>query len=338
MDDIATTQRLVQDNQTDSYGVFGEVTVDITDQTGLLVGGRYSYDKKEYFGITDAEGPLAFLFLDAGRVEAGIGDHWDDFSGKISLTHHFSDNIMAYGSLATGYKSGAFNAEPSSADAVNAVDPEYVTTYEAGMKMDLLRDSLRLNLTLFQSDYEDIQSTFVNQQAVAVAANVGEAEIKGYEVEGQAYFTPNLYLQFAFADYEHEYTDFSRGEGDSGVDVAGNPVQNAPDWTATVALNYDIVLSSGAEITLRGDYRGTGEIATYFDETSPQSIRPSVAVFNATVKYTAANARWSTAIWGRNLGNEEEVVTIGPKVALFDGRSRAYGPPRTYGLTLEYSF
>lgn len=338
MDAIATTQFLIQENELDSYGVFGEVTYDFTDQTSLLVGGRYSYDKKDYYGITDAEGAISFFFIDGGRVESDIDDSWDDFSGKVSLTHHFTDTIMAYGSVATGYKSGAFNAEPASADAVNAVDPEYVTTYEIGAKMDLLDDHLRLNITVFQSDYEDIQSSFTTGTAVTVAKNVGEAEIEGYEIEGIAYFTENLSLQFAYADYDHEYTEFSRGDGDTGEGIVGNPIQNAPDWTATVALNYDIQLDSGAEITLRGDYRGAGEITTRFDDTDPSSIKPSVDMFNAVAKYTSTDMDWSVAIWGRNLTEEEEVATIGPAFALTNQGSRGYGAPRTYGVTLEYNF
>ena len=338
MNSAVTTQLLTQENQTDSFGMFGEVSYDLTERTNLLIGARYSYDKKEYFGIVDAVGALSFLFLDGQKVVSDIEDSWDDVSGKVALSHQFSSEIMGYASVATGYKGGAFNAEPASPDAVNAVDPEYVTTYEAGLKMDLLEDSLRLNMTVFYSDYEDIQATFLTPTSVAIAENVGEAEIKGYEIEGIAWLTSSLSMQFAYANYNHEYTEFARSSNDTGRDVVGNPITSAPDWTATLSLNYIRDLDSGATITLRGDYRGTGEISTQFDTTDSASIRPSAHVFNGVVKYTSPDANWSLSAWGRNLTEEEEVVTISPLILLYKQRSRSYGPPRTYGITLEYNF
>ena len=334
-----TFQTLATTNTTNSVGVFTEVTYDFTDQTTLLAGARYSYDKKEYDFYHSATGLLAGLFIDdpSQPVIATPEETWSAISGKVSLTHQFTDQIMGYASWSSGFKSGGFNDEASNVELANeSFDEETVETIEIGAKMDLLADRLRLNITAFDSSYDDIHGSFFLASGGNITGNVGEATIKGVEVEMLVLLAEDIQLQFIASDYDHEYTSYNAGIGNA-EDVIGKPVQGTPDWTATVSLSHDLWLESGAVITSRADYRGRGEVTQTFT-ADPASTRRTTGSYNAQISYLSEDEVWGVTLWGRNLTDEVASTAFSPDVALFSQNATTYKAPRTFGITLDYSF
>jgi len=334
-----TYQTLAATNTTNSVGVFTELTYDFTEQTKLLVGARYSYDKKEYDFYHAATGLLAGIFVDdpSQPVIATPEETWSAISGKVSLTHQFTDHIMGYASWGSGFKSGGFNDEASNVELANtAFDEETVATIEIGAKMDLLEDRLRFNITAFDSSYDDIHGDFFLPSGGNITNNVGEASIKGVEVEILALLTEDIQLQFVASDYDHEYTTYDAGIGNA-EDVIGKPVQGTPDWTATVALSHDLWLESGAIITTRADYRGRGDVTQTFT-ADPVSIRTTTGSYNAQISYLSEDEVWGVTLWGRNLTDEVASTAFSPDVGLFSQNATTYKAPRTFGITFDYNF
>jgi iron complex outermembrane receptor protein len=72
---------------------------------------------------------------------------------------------------------------------VGYAGPERATTYEVGLKSELLDRKLRLNLAAFYTDYKGVQITYntdpfnTGVPFVPTLANAGNAHIKGLEVE-----------------------------------------------------------------------------------------------------------------------------------------------------------
>jgi iron complex outermembrane receptor protein len=334
-----TLQTIATTNTTNSVGVFSEVTYNFAEQTKLLVGARYSYDEKEYDFYNSAVGLLAGIFVDdpSQPVIATPEETWSAMSGKISLTHKFTDNIMGYASWGSGFKSGGFNDEASNVELANkSYDEETVETIEIGVKMDLLEDRLRMNVTAFDSSYDDIHGNFFLPSGGNITSNVGEASIKGVELEVLALLTEDIQLQVVAADYEHEYTSYDAGTGNA-EDVVGKAVQGTPDWTATVALSHDLWLGNGAVITTRADYRGRGDVTQTFT-ADPASTRRTTGSYNAQISYISEDETWGVTFWGRNLTDEVASTAFSPDIALFSQNSTTYKAPRTFGITVDYSF
>lgn len=326
-------------NETNSYGVFSEVTYDFTDSTRALVGARYSRDEKDGFIHNTAGGELGFVFVDdpSQPVIASPDHTWDAVSGKVSITHHFTDTIMGYVSWASGYKSGGFNGEASNYEvASSAFDEETVETIEIGVKTDLF-DRVRLNVIYFESDYDDIHGDFFLDNGGNITDNVGDAEISGFEVESLVLITENLRLQTNLANYDSEYVSYDAGSGLAEDEVLGNTVQGAPDWTATVALMYDLNLDSGAVISFRGGYRGRGDVTSGFTADSDRT-RESLNKYNAQIAYLSADDVWGLTVWGRNLTDKEEENFYTAALVFLSQGATSYRMPRTYGLTLDYRF
>ena len=101
-----------------SYAVYGDIAWSFTDKLKLTVGARYTYDEKDF----DLNQPVpdsvwGALTGDALIKSATAGtvsddDSWSSFDPRVVLDYQVTDDIMLYGSVASGYKSGGFNSNP----------------------------------------------------------------------------------------------------------------------------------------------------------------------------------------------------------------------------------
>ena len=332
--DYTSSQDFSQSNDTDSYGIFGEVNFDLGEKTAVSIGGRYSDDEKSYNVLHTAGGPLAGLLIDEPVVTTSITDSWSAATGKASVTHAITDSSMLYASYSTGYKSGGFNPEPGTLEAARTpFDEETVATFEIGAKTELFDDRLRLNVTVFDSDYEDIQVENFLPSGANIIANVAEASIKGIEVEYTWLATENFTLMGSYANYDHEYGAFIDADGN---DLQGNPIANVPDWTMHASAIYTIPMGENS-LDLRLDYTNRSDI---FDDPDPaefQGIRFAEEMLNARATWNTADEDWQVSLWVKNLGDKGEVVNIGPR-SIMQQRHVVYSPPRTMGVSVTYNW
>ena len=75
---------------------------------------------------------------------------------RVALDYHFTEDLMAYGQVATGYKGGGVNPRPFFIVQIETFEPEEMETYEIGFKSTLFDDRMRLNVAVFFNDYSDI--------------------------------------------------------------------------------------------------------------------------------------------------------------------------------------
>jgi iron complex outermembrane recepter protein len=122
--------------------VFAHGVFDVNERLGFTAGARYSEDDKdEQFDNT---------------IVTTTGSTSDtQFDWKLGVDYRFTDDSMAYVSVATGYRPQAFNPRPFQVTQFVAVDGEEATSYELGFKGDLINRSLRLNAALFYIDYSE---------------------------------------------------------------------------------------------------------------------------------------------------------------------------------------
>ena len=76
----------------------------------------------------------------------------------MSLQKQFSEQVMGYVSANRGYKAGGFNGRANAATEISAFEPEYVWTYEAGVKMQSADRRLTGRIAAFHSQYKDFQA------------------------------------------------------------------------------------------------------------------------------------------------------------------------------------
>jgi iron complex outermembrane recepter protein len=319
----------IWDQNTESYAAFGNIDYHITPALTVSAGLRYSQDKKRMHVV-----PLSICpgqsydscprnFLDGKKS-------WDDLSPRVVANYKVTEDIMVYGGYSRGYRAGNFNARaPTPGGAVTPADPETVSSFEAGMKSDLLDNHLRVNLGYFYQKYDNIQRLVQfavpgespNQQLF----NAAKATIQGVELETSVLPVAGLRLD-ANVGYTHaKYDSFNNLTGlPAGVDPTDLKFDRVPKWTVYLGANYDVDIAADQRLSLHAGWSWRSHVFTDVLNT-PVLEQDAYSLFDASISY--AFGRFSVAAFGRNIFNTEyaEIKSAGIGYNAFGGSPRYYG-------------
>lgn len=79
----------------------------------------------------------------------------DDFSDwKLSVDYEFTEDILGYIQVATGYRSEGSVARPWNPTQLGATSNEELLSYEIGTKADFFDNRLRVNAAIFYQEYD----------------------------------------------------------------------------------------------------------------------------------------------------------------------------------------
>lgn len=322
--------------KTDAYALFSQLDLDITDQLQLVLGARYSHERKAVneYSIVD----LATLYTGV-RVDnypRSIKEaSFNSFDPKVTLNFKPSDDVLLFATFSQGFKSGGF----ALGGLLPAFQPEKLRDYEVGVKADFLDRRLRVNLAGFYYDYKNLQVTKVNG-TVVTTENAANATIKGIEAEIRALPVDGLNLGLNLSYLDAKFDDYLSTEParpSLGVQqLAGNRISQSPRHIVSADAGYEWQVGNG-EMFIRGDVTWKGRI--YFSPFNrPEVSQKPYGVANASLGYRS-EAGWEISAFVKNLTNTlyRTSTNVGH---VFGGYSLGgqYGDPRTYGATFGYKF
>lgn len=260
-----------------------------------------------------------------------------------------------YVGAATGFKASSWNLSrdslPFEADraAITAAGldvnnlqsgfrfagPEDATVYEIGLKARF--DSSTLNVAIFDQEIEGFQSNIFNGTGFNLQ-NAGKQSTTGLELEWDWAATENFRFFFAGTWLDPVYdsfTDFVFPDG-STQDLSGTQVPGVPEISINTSGLYSFDLGASASGFVRVEYIYENEIQII--ENVPASIASrEISTFNASFGLEWENG-FSAMLWGRNIGNDDYLLSAFPSVAQSGSFSGYPNEPRTYGLTLRMVF
>ena len=214
---------------------------------------------------------------------------------RFVIDYRLTDSVMAYASLAKGWRNGGLN--PTSSTPINLrYDREIAWNYELGLKSKFFQDRLLFNISLFQTNIDDYQETVTENLILSFLGNAEEVRIRGLEVEMEALPFQGLYLLASFGLADAEYEDYQFSET---INLAGNTVADVPEWEFTAVAQYTLPIG----FYVRGDFFAVGE--TFFD---PQNTvqQDSYEVYNARVGFQRGN--YDFYVFGENLADNQYFV------------------------------
>ncbi|QIG54755.1 TonB-dependent receptor [Altererythrobacter sp. BO-6] len=310
----------------DAYGLFAQGTVDLSDRLKATFGGRLSYEKRRGTG--------SFEFL--GVVPTDRAKSWTAFTPTFSLEYQASDSTLLYASVTRGFKSGVINVGSQN----EVINPEFVWGYEAGVKTAVGR-LFEGSLAAFYLDYTDLQVGFVDASSVVTTVNAASARNYGLELEMRARPAPGLTLEFFGTYLNAKYKDFVNGDyrqGFAQVDLSGNRLQNAPEFSARGAISYDWVMANDSRITVRSDVNWQDRV--FFTEfNNDDATQPAHAIWNAGIGYASPGEKYTVDLWVRNITDELVIANNIITAPLYNSvRVGSLAPPRTYGVTVGVNF
>jgi iron complex outermembrane receptor protein len=247
---------------------------------------------------------------------------------------------MVYGLVARGYRTGGFNGRATGLTQQLPFLPEFVTSYEAGVKTDWHFGSVRgiFNVSAYHADYSDIQrTTVINGPSgpQSSVANAAKATVEGLEVEGSARFGRDLRLNAYYSYINPQYQEYV----DAGVDRSANEFPFVPKNQAGATLDWTF-LRQGA-----GDnfsfYTNWSYRDGFFVEiiNSPTTRVESYHLFNAGLRWeNIRGSGISAELYVQNVF-DTEYNRGGFSVYTSVGVAHVYrGPPRVVGLSVRVPF
>jgi iron complex outermembrane receptor protein len=248
--------------------------------------------------------------------------------------------MMIYATFSNGYRSGGFNGRVGNLiEAIEPYDPETVDNYEIGLKSELMDNRLRFNANVFFMDYDDKQEELQlpdnnDTGQKTVVTNASTAEIKGVEIDIQAYLYEGLTLRANLGFLDTSYDEFGYTALDGSlVDLSNLDFRRAPDWTGTIDATFEKEIPHGtAWARLAYHYIGSNYVNV---TNAPELENESQNLIDFSVNVALDNGV-TLSLFGRNL-TDEDGYTHGYDVAgLWSYAS--IRPPRTYGAEIAYTF
>jgi len=303
-----------------SYAAYADATLEFAEGSTLYGGLRYTSDhgRLKRFEVVPTIALQPTLKYNDAKP-----------SGRIGLRQKFTNDIMAYAQFSRGYRSSGFNGGAlSSAADITVARPEFLNSYEAGIKSQLFDRKLTLNLSAFHYDYRDQQ--FINVVTVTSVGlvNAGRSKIDGLEAEVILRPAAGLSINAGLGLLDARYTQLVL----NGVDLSGNRMIEAPKSTVNFGLDYTAPIGNG-DIAFHVDGTAIGKV--FFSAQNNQDQAGALFDLNARLSYKAS-AGWSVGLWAKNLTNNSVVTGAVSVDAISQFTTMPF--PRRYGLEVGFAF
>jgi iron complex outermembrane receptor protein len=333
-----------QHQENRAYAVFGSVNFKATDKLELRGGLRYTRDKKDFHADRLQAPPFSPTFL--GRV--GVTTKASNVSGDLSATYALDKTVNLYGRVATGFRAPSIQGRLLFGDSLSVADSEKVTSYEAGVKGDLLDGRARISAGVFHYKIKDQQLTAVGGQAnFNQLVNAEKTIGKGFEIDFRAYVTENLLMSLSASYNDTRIKDpnlyiapcgggctvLDPARGTTGtVSINGNPLPQAPKTVVNLTARYAIPTKDG-EWYVYTDWSHRSKI-NFFLYESTEFTGKALTEGGLRVGYIWGNGRYEAAVFGRNITNEVQAVGG----IDFNNLTGFINDPRTFGAQFKMMF
>jgi iron complex outermembrane recepter protein len=385
----------------DVTGYFGLATIDPTPNLSITGEIRYTEESLTLQTRATPPGDVCLIALVSAFCPATLRFYYssqpvsdatilrsatntfDYWTPRLTTDYKLRDDSIIYGSVAKGVKSGG-QVIPGLDPLQDVYLPEENWTYEFGTKNLFFDKRLRLNAAVFYIDWTGIQGSVSRNYpasgrvlgvscfaacapptqgtpAAVIIGNLGDATVKGIELEGSWFATDDWRFDYAFSYVDPVYKDGqiskraataqncdgivcatstfnAQGQPLTGANIGGNTLERTPKIKLSGGVQYDWDMpSAGIEWSARADVTYQGE--QFVDELNLASV-PSRTLLDASL--SATRGKLTGRFWVKNLTDEEYVSSAFFLIGTGGTRLASYvpfvGEKRTMGLTLSVQY
>jgi iron complex outermembrane receptor protein len=375
---------------------FANLTLHIDNQTDLSVGGRYIHENNFNLNV-ETTGPA----LDAVSVAAfggfpcafippafggPFGERYPDYCDvpvapsatsivdktrsspatySASLTHRFTEELMAYASSGSSWRAGGPNILTNTGNpgiaSILFTRPETSISYELGVKSTWLDHRLRLNADIYSQDFNNliIQTLSVpylgteNQVTVATSGITGNAnaQVNGVEVDAAFRAGPrfDISLSASYADGRLTGGTLPCANGAVALTVANpvnfcratGPSSTLPPFSATLRAEYAAPVGQ-MQAYIRG-------LLSYYGQDANSPVLYHADGYSLLNLYVGLrkDGRWDFGLFAKNAFGQNTQLTqtpiAPPGAAATEFASPGYTdvtitPKSEYGVSLRFAF
>ena len=307
-------------------------------------GGTTLWTQTIPFSSTASYSQFSTSLSPQAGVNPTLTQNNNNVSVKAGADWKPTDEVLVYVSFSQGYRGAAFNGQAFNAPAeLNFAAPEKLNSYEIGMKSALWSHRAEFNVAAFHYDYRNQQ--FLDAFALPGGAGTGfhtvnapKSRVDGAEFEFRARATQDLELRAGLGLLSSKYVELTL----HGVDLSGNRLIQAPNYNASVGVDWRFAHLAAGDFRAMVDANFYGK--QFFDAPNTERIaQDSYGVGNARVSFeSASKPGFAVGAWIKNITNRQYLAYgLAQRDPSQGGLGFDYalvGEPRTYGGDVTYRF
>ncbi|QOL24585.1 TonB-dependent receptor [Thalassotalea sp. LPB0316] len=369
-----TSRYAVLDQNSETLAIFGQVGIGLTENLKLELSGRYSEEDKTatqavslFGGVGNGTrdglpitNPIENYFWSIAVLEAtphanDLERNESHFSPNVNLNWTLNQDTNLYVSYSKGFKGGGFNSFAMSADPAEAeYEDEEATSFEVGGKFVLAEGAATLNAAIFDTDYDNMQTTQFTGGTTFIVSNAAQATSQGLELDltwlvsdDWTVYSTFGYIDFEFVSYENAgctalqvveggYANAAACAAAGGNDLSGKTNQDVPKFTASVGLEYmttvgEYDLISRLNLNHSDDFFAAPDL-------DPESKVDAFTLVDLSMRLASPDGDWDVAFIARNLTDEKYFYYHNDTPLLTGSHQVATMPSSTYTLQFSYHF
>ncbi|HEY3270132.1 MAG TPA: TonB-dependent receptor, partial [Geothrix sp.] len=207
------------------------------------------------------------------------------------------DRVNLYAGLRSTFKPAAMDFGLDSGARI--LKPETATSYDLGLKADLLERRLALELSTFLMDFENL---VVPQSAAGapVLVNAGKERFQGVEASAAWRFTHDLAARLAYSYHDARFRDYAKDFGGGTLtQLSGKRLEMSPYHLGGLGLAY----APARGLVATGELNYVGAVFLNQRNTAPAG---GYATWAASLGWR--EKAWEVRLDGRNLTDRRKPV------------------------------
>ena len=298
----------------ESWGIFGSASYDISPTLEFTLGARYDSDKRNS--------------VDQIFAGSDASDKFTSFQPKVQLKYELAPSHNIYATYSEGFGSGGFNAF-FAGPAARRFAAQSAENYEIGAKGEFGNGLVQYSASLFQVYYDNQQFYFITTNPPSQnITNIDRTRVNGLELEVSSEPFENFNLSMGLGITDSKILQFDREPSSEGN---RSPQNNS--YTFNLSGQYTIPLNEDYDLRLFASYRRQGE--QFWDAANTLRTEPKDFI---NMRLALEGVNWSLTGFVNNLTNDQYPLqasanAFGPGLSIRNPSER-----RTYGIEGRISF
>ncbi|WP_243455551.1 TonB-dependent receptor [Sphingosinicella sp. BN140058] len=306
-------------NGTKQYAAFGQAEFDILDGTTLIGGIRVGKGKIDYTFLDIANANAFFSGKDSERYE----------TYKAGIQQRLAPDVMAFFTYATGHKGQAYDIGTGFnlvRQNSGPVQPETSEDWQLGFKSQFLDRRVTLNVTLFNTDFDNFQAQGIETLADGTInfrlANVGALRTRGVEVEGGIRLGNDFDLSGGVSYTDATIRSFPLAQCYPGQTVAqgcvGNPARQdlagfrpaqAPEWKIALNASYTPPITATLDALLQAAYNYQSKF-NFGINNDPETVQKGYGILNLSAGVRGHDRGWELVAFVNNVFDKQYFFNV----------------------------
>jgi iron complex outermembrane recepter protein len=326
---------------TRSYAAFFDSTLEILPATNLTLGVRETADRIHNRSNTIFTGFGSTFVTEMPELTGNATKP----TYRVVLDHSFTDDLMVYGSVSRGFKSGGFSLF---GPGTPATQPETVDAFALGTKTSWLNRRLQFNTEAFDYNYKNQQVQVIKSGSL-VSINAAKSHIYGIDGSITALPTEDLTVSANFGYLHGRYTSFQgapiylqnpatcsptpqRLPGDlqpgstlCSFDASGKPTIRSPTFSGNVGFDYTLLRGDHGTFNLAANYN---YVSSFNWDISGQYPESAYGLLSSSIMWTSPSARFDVQFYCTNCTDKFHhtyIAESGPEQQMAPADPRLYG-------------